>query len=341
MSPRLSETRLRAPVNVTWEITEACNLSCAHCLSADLRAPGRGELDTGACRAVIDELARMQVFQVNLGGGEPFLRGDILDLLAHAHARGITTCVSTNGTVLDADLIDELLCMQAPVYLQVSLDGALPATNDAIRGEGTFTRILRGVELLAERGYPDLSLNMVVTRVNAGELAAFHELARSYGARTRLSRFRPSGAGCGRWDEYRLERRQLLELSAFLGEHLEIATGDSFFALAPESRRELGLHMCGAARMTCAVAPDGGVYPCAFLTDPAFLVGNVAEQPLSAIFADSPVLEAFRGLEVESCRDCERFSVCHGGCPAIGYFLTHAIGSPDPECLRSAALEVA
>ena len=89
---------------------------------------------------------------------------------------------------------------------------------------------------------------MVVTRVNAGELAEFHRLARLYGARTRLSRFRPSGAGCGRWDEYRLSREQLLELSVFLGDHREIATGDSFFALAPDSRRELGLHMCGAPR---------------------------------------------------------------------------------------------
>lgn len=328
-------------MNVTWEITETCNLTCSHCLSADLRASGNGELDTGACKDVLDELARMQVFQVNLGGGEPFLRDDIFDLLAYAHTLGITTCVSTNGTVLDADLVDELLSMDAPVYLQVSLDGALPATNDAIRGEGTFARVLHGVELLAERGYPDLSLNMVVTRVNAGELAAFHKLARGFGARTRLSRFRPSGAGCGRWEEYRLSREQLLELSAFLGEHPGIATGDSFFSLAPESRRELGLHRCGAARMTCAIAPDGGVYPCAFLCDPAFLAGNVTDRPLSVIYTGSPVLEAFRELEVESCRGCDRFDACHGGCPAIGYFLTHAVGAPDPECLRSAALEVA
>lgn len=335
MSPRLSEESLRAPVNVTWEITETCNLSCSHCLSADLRAPGSRELDTAACHRVLSELARMQVFQINIGGGEPFLRDDILDLLAHAHALGITTCVSTNGTALNESLVEELLRMDAPVYLQVSLDGASPGTNDALRGAGTFERILSGIELLAQYAYPDFSLNMVVTRVNAGELAEFHALARTFGARTRLSRFRPSGAGCGRWEEYRLSREQLLELSAFLGEHPDIATGDSFFALEPESRRALGLHMCGAARMTCAIAPDGSVYPCAFLCDPEFLAGNVTDTPLAAIFETSPVLAAFRKLEVESCRGCDRFGVCHGGCPAIGYFLTRSVGSPDPECLRS------
>ncbi len=340
MEQRLSTTPLRAPVNVTWEITEACNLDCAHCLSAELRAAGRGELDFEQCRALLDEMARMQVFQINFGGGEPFLRNDFLDILRYAHVLGITTCVSTNGTVLDDALIDALLELgaeapAAPVYLQVSLDGARPETNDAIRGEGTFERILAGIELLARRRYPDFSLNMVVTRLNATEIGDFDRLARGYGAKTRLSRFRPSGGGCHTWEDYRLTREQLAELSAFLGEHTEILTGDSFFALTPDSRRDLGLNMCGAAKMTCAVAPDGSVYPCAFLADPAFLSGNVTATPLWDIFRKSPVFQRFRDLEVEACKGCDRFSICHGGCPAVGYFLTESMGLPDPECLRA------
>ena len=277
----------------------------------------------------------MEVFQVNFGGGEPFLRDDFLDLLAYCHARGITTCVSTNGTVLDDALVDRLLDLAAPVYLQVSLDGARAETNDAIRGPGTFARILDGVESLVGRSYPDLSLNMVVTRLNAGEVGDFDRLTRSYGAKTRLSRFRPSGAGCGAWEDLCLTRDQLLELSAFLGHHPEILTGDSFFSLTPNDRRTLGLTVCGAARMTCAVAPDGGVYPCAFLCDPVFKAGDVTREPLSAIFRDAPVFARFREVEPEACRGCDRFSVCHGGCPAVAYFLTRSIGSPDPECLRA------
>ena len=340
MEQRLSTTPLRAPVNVTWEITEACNLDCAHCLSAELRAEGRGELGFDQCRALLDELARMQVFQINFGGGEPFLREDFLDILRYAHRLGVTTCVSTNGTVLDDALIDALLELgaeapAAPVYLQVSLDGAKPETNDAIRGTGTFERITAGIELLARRRYPDFSLNMVVTRLNAGEVGQFDALARSYGAKTRLSRFRPSGGGCHTWEDYRLTREQLADLSAFLGDRPEILTGDSFFSLTPDSRRNLGLNMCGAAKMTCAVAPDGSVYPCAFLAAPAFLSGNVTTEPLSDIFRTSPVFQRFRDLEVEACKGCDRFSICHGGCPAVGYFLTESMGLPDPECLRA------
>lgn len=333
----LTNSRLCAPVNVTWEITRICNLQCSHCLSAELRTPDQDDLDLAQCRALIEELARMEVFQVNFGGGEPFLRHDFVDILRYARSQGITACVSTNGTVLDEALADELMAM-APIYLQVSLDGACAETNDAIRGSGTFARIMAGVELLSERAYPDLSLNMVVTRLNVGEIAEFNRLARNYGAKTRLSRFRPSGAGCNTWNDYRLTRKQLLDLSIFLGEHPEILTGDSFFSLKPESRRALGLNMCGAGRMTCAVAPDGSVYPCAFLSVPAFLAGNVKAEPLSAIFSRSSVLERFRELEVEACRTCDRFSMCHGGCPAIAYFLTGSMDLPDPECLQTVLL---
>jgi mycofactocin radical SAM maturase len=243
--------------------------------------------------------------------------------------------VSTNGTLLDDALVDELM-ERGPVYLQVSLDGARAETNDVIRGPGTFARTLSAVELLADRGYPDFSLNMVVTRPNVGEIAEFDRLARGYGAKTRLSRFRPSGAGCNTWEELRLTRDQLVWLSGFLGDHPEILTGDSFFALAPDNRRALGLNMCGAAKMTCAVGPDGAVYPCAFLCTSPFLAGNVTSKPFSAIFHSSPVLERFRRLEVDSCRVCDRFSACHGGCPAIAHFLTGSPDQADPECLRAA-----
>ena len=346
----LHEQRLRAPVNVTWEITEVCNLSCRHCLSADLRARRAGELDFAECSAVVDQLAAMEVFQINFGGGEPFLRDDFLDLLRYCQGKGITTCVSTNGTTLTEDLVTQLLAMDG-LYLQVSLDGARPETNDAIRGQGTFARIMAGVRLLADRRFPDFSLNMVVTRLNFDEIADFGALAADLGAKTRLSRFRPSGGGCSTWDDYRLTREQLTGLSVYLGDHDEILTGDSFFALTPESRRAMGLQMCGAAKMTLALAPDGSVYPCAFLSDPAFLAGHVnaaslgvgpagdvpsGTLPLAEVFAHAPVLERLRDLEVASCRACDRFSVCHGGCPAVAYFLTRSIGLPDPECLRAA-----
>src|SRR5581483_11735354 len=76
-------TGLDAPICLTWEITYGCNLACIHCLSSSGRADPR-ELTTAECVAFIDELAAMQVFYVNIGGGEPTLRPDFFGLIDHA-----------------------------------------------------------------------------------------------------------------------------------------------------------------------------------------------------------------------------------------------------------------
>jgi mycofactocin biosynthetic radical S-adenosylmethionine protein MftC len=325
---------LKAPVNVTWEITDRCNLQCLHCLSADMMERNDEELSFGECCRVIDELDRMEVFQINFGGGEPFLREDFLDILQYAHAKRITTCVSTNGTVLDRALVKKLKQMDL-LYLQVSLDGATLETNDNIRGKGSYFLAIFGIELLARYEIPNFSINTVVTSTNFREIGDLYRLAQQYGAKTRLSRYRPSGNGKKMWDVYRLDRDQLRELSSFLSSHRDILTGDSFFSITSEARRDLGLHMCGAAKMTCALTPNGDVYPCAFLQDDFFRAGNVTRQPFDFIWRDAQPFTMLRQIRIESCESCKRFNLCHGGCPAVAYFLTRSLDQPDPECMTS------
>jgi mycofactocin radical SAM maturase len=308
-------------------------------LSADWEETGAAELSFDQCCSFIDELDRMQVFQINFGGGEPFLREDFPDILDYAHSKGMLTCVSTNGTVHDERLAKRLAKMEL-LRIQVSLDGATASTNDAIRGAGTYARIIEGIALLTRQGFSDLSINTVVTRTNFCELEQLCELARRCGVKTRLSRFRPSGKGKQVWAEYRLENAQLAELSEFLSARREVLTGDSFFSITNEDRRGLGLNVCGAARMTCSVLPDGSVYPCAFLRDGEFRGGNVVCEPLADIWRQAPAFNRLRAVRVETCERCSRFSLCHGGCPAVAYFLFQSLNNADPECMESFRGEV-
>ena len=330
---------LRAPVNVTWEITAKCNLQCRHCLSAGMVEAEADELDFEQSRAFIDELDRMEVFQINFGGGEPFLRNDFPDILDYAHSKGITTCVSTNGTTLDENLVKRLSGMKL-LRIQVSLDGATAAVNDAIRGPGTYERILEGIKLLSQNGISHLSINTVVTRINFHEIEQLCGLAKQYGVKTRLSRFRPSGEAKRVWGEFSLNNTQLAGLSEFLSAHHEVLTGDSFFPITKEDRRELGLNICGAARMTCSVLPDGSVYPCAFLCDEPFKGGNILSEPLDEIWHNASAFKAIRAVWIEACESCARFSDCHGGCPAVAYFLSRSLDRADPECMTSFPKEV-
>jgi mycofactocin radical SAM maturase len=327
---KYNEWPLSAPVNLTWEITHRCNLKCVHCLSGSSEE-SPGELGFQECCGIVDELAKLKIFEINFGGGEPLLKDYFLPLLRYIHTRGIVTCISTNGTVLTDEAV-ALFSSNPLVNVQVSLDGATPEVNDSIRGEGTFHRIIKGIERLAGKGFP-LSINTVVTSRNFRQLSQLKELAASYGARLRVSRFRPSGRARQSWEALRLNTEQLRELSDWLTSDPTILTGDSFFSISQDGRRQLGLDMCGACKMTACIDPVGDVYPCAFMQESAFCGGNLRETSFKDIWDNSPSFQYFRRLEPESCRSCPRYEKCRGGCPAVAYFINRDLNSADPECL--------
>src|SRR5690348_15543646 len=129
------EAGLEAPICLTWELTYACNLACVHCLSSSGRRDPR-ELTTAECKAVIDELERMQVFYVNIGGGEPTVRKDFWELVEYATAHHVGVKFSTNGSRITPERA-EWLRGSDYVDVQISLDGATAAVNDRVRGVGS------------------------------------------------------------------------------------------------------------------------------------------------------------------------------------------------------------
>jgi mycofactocin radical SAM maturase len=330
VSNRFVEQGLTAPVNLTWEVTLACNLRCRHCLSASGRA-GPRELSTREALDLVEQVHRASVFQVNFGGGEPFLRPDFEKILAACHERGVMTCISTNGTLLDEPLV-ERLSRTGLVAIQVSLDGATRETNDLLRGQGTYDRAIAALRVLAKSSIPT-SVNAVLTAANAPEIAALYELAGRLGVSFRVSRFRPSGRGAESWGDLRPSAAELLGFSEWLAGTGNVRTGDSFFSLTPQERQGLGLNLCGAAKLTCCVGAEGDVYPCAFLQRPEFRAGSVRETPLQGLWNEAAIFESFRALRIHSCEDCRRFDQCHGGCPAMAYHLGRGVSGGDPECL--------
>jgi mycofactocin radical SAM maturase len=319
-------------VNLTWEITHKCNLSCIHCLSSS-EEEMPGELSLEECKSIVDQLAALKVFEINFGGGEPLLKSYFISLLKYIHTKGIVTCISTNGTMLNRE-IAAFFSASPLVHMQVSLDGASPEVNDKIRGEGTYSRIIKGVELLAQQKVP-FSINTVVTSLNYDQMNDLKLLAGFYGANLRVSRFRPSGRARESWERLKLSTSQLEGLSVWLGEHPGILTGDSFFSISGKGRRELGLDMCGACKMTCCIDPAGSIYPCAFMQASEFYAGNIRKTSFKAIWDSSPVFLKFRTLEPASCKKCPHFVSCRGGCPAVAYFVKNDLDSSDPECLAS------
>ncbi|QYJ02622.1 mycofactocin radical SAM maturase [Nocardioides panacisoli] len=329
------EFGLDAPICLTWELTYACNLECAHCLSSSGRRDP-DELSTEQCKAVIDELQRMQVFYVNIGGGEPTIRPDFWELLEYAVDHQVGVKFSTNGARITPERA-AFLAATDYVDVQVSLDGATAEVNDYVRGPGSYEMALRALENLQQAGFADAKISVVCTRENIGQLDEFKALADAYGATLRLTRLRPSGRGADVWDELHPLPEQQRELYDWLMAHGEdVLTGDSFFHLAAFGESLPGLNLCGAGRVVCLIDPVGDVYACPFAIHDEFLAGNLlTDGGFGRVWQDSALFNELRSPQTGgACSSCAFFDSCRGGCMAAKFFTGLPLDGPDPECVQ-------
>ena len=329
------ELGLDAPICLTWELTYACNLACAHCLSSSGRRDPR-ELSTRQCEAVIDELQRMQVFYVNIGGGEPTIRPDFWHLLQYAVDHHVGVKFSTNGVRITPERA-RFLASTDYVDVQVSLDGATAEVNDHIRGPGSYETATRALQNLAEAGFRDAKISVVVTRHNVGQLDEFKALADEYGATLRLTRLRPSGRGAEVWDDLHPLPEQQRVLFDWLTAHGEnVLTGDSFFHLAGFGESLPGLNLCGAGRVVCLIDPIGDVYACPFAIHDEFHAGNVLHDGgFQRVWQTSQLFQDLRAPQSSgACTSCAFYDSCRGGCMAAKFFTGLPMDGPDPECVQ-------
>ena len=119
------------PLLVVWNATYRCNLNCSHChIDASDRCAG-DELTAGEARAMIDDLAAMQVPVLLFSGGEPLMRKDVLDLARYASGKGLHPVLSTNGTLIDRQMAERIRGAEVH-YAGISIDG-LEATHNLFR----------------------------------------------------------------------------------------------------------------------------------------------------------------------------------------------------------------
>lgn len=338
--PTLSEqlsAGLDSPICLTWELTYACNLACVHCLSSSGRR-NPAELSLDQVKSVIDDLARMSVFYVNFGGGEPMIRRDFNEIADYCTQSGIGVKFSTNGTFLDAkaarrfaenDLVD----------IQISLDGFDEQTNDAVRGPGSWRKARAAMDALAEAGLEGFKISIVATRHNFDQLDDYVKLAEQYNAQLRVTRLRPSGRGVDSYHDLRLTNDQQFGMFHWLMAHPEVLTGDSFFHLnaagSGSGERLAGLSMCGASRIVCLIDPIGDVYACPFVIHDKFKAGNVLNTGgFKKIWREAELFDSFRSPQSnQGCKDCVAFDACGGGCMAAKFFTGIPLHGPDPDCL--------
>jgi MoaA/NifB/PqqE/SkfB family radical SAM enzyme len=128
---------LSAPLMTTVDITNRCNLNCSYCYA-------HNENDTDMSKEmvlnIIRELHDIGVWEIVIGGGEPFLHPDILLILKILLSEGKEIGLITNATIINKDQLDEIAWLSSiyskSFHIQISIDSVIPEVNDILRGLG-------------------------------------------------------------------------------------------------------------------------------------------------------------------------------------------------------------
>ncbi len=333
---------------IQWHLTENCNLSCRHCYQGEQVTD---EMPLADIKRAIAEAADMVTAwsedygvtfsrSINITGGEPLLRRDLFTILDDVRRQGFGCYLLTNGTLVTNDVAKALVELKIK-GVQVSIEGP-EEIHDSIRGKGSFTAAVSGVEHLVDAGI-SVTINVTLSSLNASFLKHIIALASHIGARRiGFSRLVPAGKGqfllsrmLGPYEVKELYESVLpLEIRA-----LEVVTGDPLAAqikhLSNGDDGNTAISGCSAGVSGLTILPNGNVMPCRRLP---LSLGNVRRDSLREIWATSPVLEALRDRRryKGKCGTCHRWARCRG-CRAIAYAYSRSQGNDDfladdPQC---------
>jgi MoaA/NifB/PqqE/SkfB family radical SAM enzyme len=172
---------LGAPLYVAWQITNECNLACLHCIEES--GPGKAfkdELTTAEALNVVDQLVAAEVPYVSFSGGEPMVRPDFWQMVERITKGGVGLKVETNGHYLTPENCRRFKDLGVKA-VQVSIDGASPASFNKMRVHGRFETALDGIRELRKAGVP-VEVNFVPAKFNIKEVGQAVDLAYELGA---------------------------------------------------------------------------------------------------------------------------------------------------------------
>lgn len=323
----------QTPYHMVWLATDACTARCLHCSSNSAkRSPD--ELSTEEVFSMIDQLSEAGVIDFGISGGEPMLRRDIIEIIAHAKARGMAVGIASNGAKL-TDARAERLTEIGLDRLQVSLDGFAPDHDKLRCWPGLFDRVLSTISKAIRFGLR-VHVCCTVNAMNYTDMAEFVEFISTTGVkRLNLSRFVPTGRGKHFLDPgdetWRSIIRQCAEVKATYAGRLEITTHLAQEFLVDPAVREMPVFAgCQAGRGQGCITANGTVLPCVLLP---IKVGSIRGSRFEELWTNSPIIQAMqdRGNLKGRCGACSLKERC-GGCRAVAYARTGDAFADDPRC---------
>jgi len=338
-----------------WHITNRCNLRCAHCYQEDYS--GSDELDLDGLKQVADEIVETlakwgKKGDIAITGGEPLLKEEMFPLIHYLESADEISSLDilSNGTLINDKILAQIQHLTKLRCVQVSLEGASPESNDAIRGKGTFQKVIKAIRLLRGGG---ISVNIMFTlqRRNVKDIPSLIDLAVAEGISSlTVERFVPIGSGAKIRNEL-LSPEEIKRVFSYISERAEqeinrggltsISRSRPLWVMCNRNTGILGTDtsqkdtaggICSIGLDGLCILPDATVLPCRRLPIP---IGNLKNDSLLKIWHTSDLLWQIRDKRnlKGKCNSCEFILRC-SGCRAMAYACTGDYLAEDPQCLK-------
>ncbi len=305
----------RVPVYGSLNLTNNCNLRCAHCYLTGQTGMGETpvkELKTEQWTNLIDQITEAGCLFLLLTGGDPLIRRDFGRIYRHARENGLLVAVFTNGTLITNEIV-ELFRELPPRVVEISLYGATASTYESITGiEGSYERCMEGFSLLKGNNI-NLKLKTILMTLNRHEFFDIEKMAKENGVGFRFdAAIFPRFNGDRGPLSLRVAPEEIIRIESSNEEFLNKLT--SFYEKFGNAPATDKMYMCGAGLTGFHIDSRGNLQPCIMTTRYRFNL-------LKGSFTDGwngAITEMHRRKTGKSypCNTCKKRLLC-GFCPAF------------------------
>ncbi|MEW6002371.1 MAG: radical SAM/SPASM domain-containing protein [Nitrospirota bacterium] len=296
--------------------TFECNLSCKFCFNRGILS--KEKVSINSFRKIVSIMTDIGIREIDILGGEPTLHPEFDRLIEIIYNSKLPTNISTNGT--NIKLLESLAknfdCALINIGISINSDIESDELSEyIIKYKPVIKSVCRKKRTIPEAlkkylSFPDIKYYLIYMDTL-----------------------------------YKDDLKETKPFYTFLRELEEIKNGygniEGIYCsgfISDTHENPLLQHVrCPAGTTKLSFMPDGSVYPCYLLfRSEKFKLGNILKDSLSNIW-NNPILNYFRGFEKNRClkKDCELFSLCHGGCPAISFIFYDDLDAPDPRCIKN------
>lgn len=301
-----------------WECTLRCNLSCRHCGSDCRKEVTVPDMPLEHFLMVLDDVATMtdpSRVQVNIVGGEPLLRRDIIKCGGEISSRGFNWGMVTNGTLLSESLLRQLIDVGLRT-IAVSLDG-LEQEHNWLRGD-SFKGALNAISSLTLVTGVTWDVITCVNQRNYDTLPQLKSFLIEHGVKKwRLFTIFPQGRAKLN-PELFLTPREMRNLMNFIADtrkagEINLSYSCEGYLGDYEGEARSYYFRCDSGTMTASVLANGDISGCMSIRS-QYAQGNIYHDKFSDVWNNRfEQMRDRRWMKRDQCAGCLAWDWCEGG----------------------------